>query len=464
MNRSVVFKKIDQDADRIAWSSLSLFFIFGIGIGFFYDTVLFAFSVGGLTVAGFVASKLLLPHYRFYQYYLSVAYGIFMAQFIYQMHGMFEMHFFAFVGSALLISYQNWKVQLPNLVFIVIHHSLFAWLQFTGSAVFFTQLDYMDFQTFLFHASLAAVIILICSYWSYYSENQTINNAKANDVLANQFTLLEGNILFAEEIKNGNLDSEFELKQGDDKLGKALIDMRSSLKLAKEREEADRYINIGIAKISELLRNNNNDIDKLSKEVITALTKYMQANQAGFYVVEENESHQIVLELKAHYAYNRLKYSDRTILPGEGLVGQVYLEKEHIILTELPNNYIQVTSGLGEANPNYLIIIPLKNVDEVLGVIEMASFRLFNDFEVQFLLKISEAIGSSILSAKNNHKTSKLLRESQEQREVLHSQEEEMRQNLEEMMATQEEMTRRQDESAQLQKNLELELEKLRKK
>jgi signal transduction histidine kinase len=94
--------------------------------------------------------------------------AIFMAQYIYQMHGLFEMHFLAFIGSAILITYQNWKLQIPIVILVIIHHSVFGYLTDLGfSKVYFTQLDYFNLQTFLIHIFLSAVIFFISGLWAY---------------------------------------------------------------------------------------------------------------------------------------------------------------------------------------------------------------------------------------------------------------------------------------------------------
>jgi signal transduction histidine kinase/DNA-binding response OmpR family regulator len=99
---------------------------------------------------------------------LSTVIAVFMAQYIYQMHGLFEMHFFAFIGSAILITYQNWKLQIPMLFLVTAHHALFAYLQWSGNDnIYFTRLAYMDLPTFIIHIILAAVIFFICGLWAY---------------------------------------------------------------------------------------------------------------------------------------------------------------------------------------------------------------------------------------------------------------------------------------------------------
>src|SRR5690348_12880165 len=91
-------------SDRLMNFFLPLYFITGIGLTGFYGTWLIAVGVGGISLIGYYSVKLFLPDSLLYQYVLSTIFGIFMAQFIYQMHGLFEMHFFAFIGSALLIT------------------------------------------------------------------------------------------------------------------------------------------------------------------------------------------------------------------------------------------------------------------------------------------------------------------------------------------------------------------------
>src|ERR1700754_2938754 len=121
---------------------LAFYFVVGLGLALFYDTWLVAIGVGGICIVAYYSTKLLLPDSDLYQYVLSAILGIFMAQFIYQMHGLFEMHFFAFISSAVLITYQNWKLQIPLVLVVVVHHGAFAYMQNSGvNGIFFTELD-----------------------------------------------------------------------------------------------------------------------------------------------------------------------------------------------------------------------------------------------------------------------------------------------------------------------------------
>jgi PAS domain S-box-containing protein len=168
---------VKKRSDKLINYFLICYFSGGLVFASFYDTWAIALGVGGLSLIAYYSVKIVLPNSDLYQYVLSVVLGIFMAQYIYQMHGLFEMHFFAFIGSAILITYQNWKLQIPMLLVVVIHHVAFGYLQNSGvENVYFTQLDYFELRTFLIHFVLAAIIFFICGLWGYqlkkYSEIQ----------------------------------------------------------------------------------------------------------------------------------------------------------------------------------------------------------------------------------------------------------------------------------------------------
>lgn len=154
----------------------------------------------------------------------------------------------------------------------------------------------------------------------------------------------------------------------------------------------------------------------------------------------------LFLELLASFAFNRKKYLKKQIQLGEGLVGACAVEKETIHLTEIPQDYVKITSGLGGSNPTSLLLVPLLIESDMLGVIEIASFNNFEKHEIEFVEKVAESIASTLKSVRINIRTSQLLEQSQQQSEEMAAQEEEMRQNMEELQATQEESARREAE------------------
>jgi methyl-accepting chemotaxis protein len=421
--------------------SLSSFFILGLAISFVYDTYLIAILVGTLNLIMYFSTLNLAPDKLWYQYVGSLSLGIFMAQFIYQMHGMLEMHFFAFIASIILIYYRNWKNQIPLATFVVVHHALFGYLQYAGvEEVYFTTADYMPLTTFIIHASLAAIIFLLCGYWSYEFEASARISHASNVNLTRQLDIINKGIEFAQNIANGNLDKEFKAEE-EDKLGVALLKMHQYISDANQKKENESFINIGVAKISELIRANDKQLDELSDKAISFLTKYIGANQGSLFILNdfEEEKH---LELMGCYAYGQKKYIKTAILPGEGLVGQCYLEKDLIILSDVPKDYIRITSGLGEALPRFVVISPLIVNDTVCGVMEFACFNKIESYKIEFLKKAGESLAASITSLRTHLQTQKLLHETQIQTESMREQEEELRQNLEELNASQEELSR----------------------
>lgn len=171
-------KGIFSFADKVNEGLLFAMFLFGAFIAFFYDTWLVASGVGGLCMVAYFISKKMLPESDLYQYVLSSISAIFAAQFIYQMHGMAEMHFWVFISSTILIIYQNWKLQIPLIAIVVVHHGSFAYLQYIGyKDVYFTQLGYMDLTTFIFHGVLATCVCAVSAYWSYTIYKRTMQDA-----------------------------------------------------------------------------------------------------------------------------------------------------------------------------------------------------------------------------------------------------------------------------------------------
>jgi PAS domain S-box-containing protein len=282
-------------------------------------------------------------------------------------------------------------------------------------------------------------------------KNKRFNNdeigemAKAMDSLVNG---LKATTLFAENIGNGNYASDFKPLSDSDVLGNALINMRDNLARVADEDKKRNWATEGLARFGEILRTNTNDLGKLADEIVLNLVKYLKANQGGIYIVDDQDNgDEPTMSMKACYAWDKKKFLNHQIHKGEGLAGQAWQEGDLVYLTEVPQNYIRITSGLGDANPTSVLIVPLKVNDQIFGVVEIASFGEFRDFEMEFVQKIAESIASTISSVKINARTQRLLEESQEMTEQMRAQEEEMRQNMEELQATQEEMQRGQSES-----------------
>ncbi|MBI3219888.1 MAG: PAS domain-containing protein [Bacteroidetes bacterium] len=250
---------------------------------------------------------------------------------------------------------------------------------------------------------------------------------------------------FAKQIGEGQLSTNYVALSEKDVLGQALVTMRNNLQRIKEEEDRRIWATEGFAKFGEILRNQS-DLLKLGDDIIIHLVKYMKANQGGLFLLNTEDKVNPHLSLIACYAYDRKKFIEKRVNVGEGVIGQCVLEKETIYLLDIPKDYIQITSGLGDAPPSSVLIVPLKINDEIHGVVEIASFHKFEKHEIEFLEKLTENIASAISSVRINERTKVLLLASQQQTEELRAQEEEVRQNMEEMQATQEEVERKAQE------------------
>ncbi len=245
----------------------------------------------------------------------------------------------------------------------------------------------------------------------------------------------------------------YDKRAENDELILSLDELRKTLSKNKEEEDKRRkeeeqrtWVTNGVAQFGEILRRNQDNMEDLSYTVVRYLVDYMKINQAGFFILNKDDENNKFFELTGHVAFDRKKFTDKKILWGEGIIGRCGLEKETIYMTDIPDNYINVTSGLGEAGPKSLLIVPLKTSDDIYGAIEMASFRELEEYEIGFVEKTAESIAITISNVQNNMRTRKLLSETQEQSEKMRQQEEELRQNMEEMRATQEENQRREVE------------------
>ncbi len=256
---------------------------------------------------------------------------------------------------------------------------------------------------------------------------------------------------FALEIGKGNLDFSYNKQSVSDTLGNALIEMRENLKRAEfernERELIDKrntWATGGQAKFADILRKYSDSIEELAYEIISELVKYLNANQGGLFILTtDSETHERHIDLIGSYAYNRRKMLQKRIPYGVGLVGRCIQEAETIHLTQVPEEYVNITSGLGDGTPNRLLIVPLIFNKEVFGAIEIASFTEIQPYQIEFLERIGESIASTISMVNINLRTARLLKETKLKSEQMASQEEEIRQNMEEMKSSQEEMTKK---------------------
>jgi GAF domain-containing protein len=253
---------------------------------------------------------------------------------------------------------------------------------------------------------------------------------------------------FVSAIATGNLAFDYktldkDYSEGKNKLADSLISMQTKLRDMNAEEARRQWANEGLTKFVDILRSSNENIVTLGDRIISSLVQYTGSNQGGLYVLNDEDENNKYLELMSLFAFNAKKFEKQKIRLGEGLLGQTFLEKETTVLNEIPEEYIRITSGLGDANPKSILAVPLKLDKEVYGIVELASFKNYQQHEIEFVEKLAETIASTLGSVKAAQKNKHLIEQFQQQTEEMRAQEEEMRQNMEELQATQEEMARK---------------------
>lgn len=247
---------------------------------------------------------------------------------------------------------------------------------------------------------------------------------------------------FAEKIGKGDLKADFKPSSKGDILGNALIEMRNSLLETEQQDTERNWIVTGVAEISEILRSHDT-IDELGDAVISYITEKINAIQGAFYILNDDDPSDQFIEMKSAYAYHKKKYMQAKFKFAEGLVGQAAVEKNYILRTEIPEDYVTITSGiLGDKRPTGILIAPLITEEKVYGVVEFAGFHRFTESQIKFVQEISLILARTIFNIKVNERTRNLLEESREMSTELQEQQEVLRQNAEEMAATQEELKR----------------------
>ncbi|HET9733339.1 MAG TPA: HAMP domain-containing protein [Acidimicrobiales bacterium] len=192
------------------------------------------------------------------------------------------------------------------------------------------------------------------------------------------------------------------------------------------------WLKSNLARISAMLQGQR-DLRTVSRLIMSELTPLVSAQQGAFYMGEPNADGHSVYRLIASYGFRARKGVHTAFKEGEALVGQAVLEKQAIIVTDAPPDYVRIASGLGEAAPVSIIVLPVVFEDQVLAVIELASFRPFSAVNQSFLEQIVETVGVVLSTIVANMLTEELLAESQRLTQELQSRSEELQAQQDEL-------------------------------
>ena len=254
------------------------------------------------------------------------------------------------------------------------------------------------------------------------------------NAMANSLTMQVRNIAdVATSVTKGDLTRQITVEaQGElDELKTNINQMIGNLRETTERNQEQDWLKTNLAKFSRMMQGQK-DLESVSRLIMSELTPLVSAHHGAFFIAD-TESGAPNLRLIASYAYRARKHVANRFAPGEGLVGQAALEKQPILLQNVPDDYIQITSGLGEAAPRNIIVLPILFEGDVKAVIELASFLPFSSIHQTFLDQLAESIGVVLNMIQANMRTEELLEQSQNLTLELQSQSEELKRQQEEL-------------------------------
>jgi signal transduction histidine kinase/HAMP domain-containing protein/ActR/RegA family two-component response regulator len=214
-----------------------------------------------------------------------------------------------------------------------------------------------------------------------------------------------------------------------DKLNEMIRNLRET---TRENTEQD-WLKTNLERFTRMLQGQR-DLATVSRMILSELASLLSAQHGVFYtLVRLEEDDEPVLQYQAGYGYRERKHLANQFRLGEGLVGQCAQEKERILLTDVPGDYVTINSGLGESPPLNIIVLPILFEGSVRAVVELASFSPFSAAHKEFLDQLTESIGLVLNTIEANTLTENLLRQSQSQSQELRSRQEDLRSSNEDL-------------------------------
>ncbi len=267
---------------------------------------------------------------------------------------------------------------------------------------------------------------------------------------------------FAVETGKGNYNTRFNLLSDHDELGLALVEMNKSLRRKAEEMQKESWLKSGITRMNDILRNEHSNTGVLYTNIISFLSGYLVMNQGALYLVKEDREKNTYFEMVAGFACDKNRQVNKRVSVSEGYVGQVAAEKKMLVMQDVPGDYFKVSSGLGEALPRTIIVMPLLFEKELKGVVELASFSEVTPMQLELLEQLSSIIAATFDLIDRKINTELLLFESQELNEKLMEQEDALRKSNDDLVEkgkllkiSEEELKEQQEELMQTNTQLE---------
>jgi CheY-like chemotaxis protein/signal transduction histidine kinase/HAMP domain-containing protein len=281
----------------------------------------------------------------------------------------------------------------------------------------------------------------------------------ANSVKALQVNLKEV-VTTSKQIADGNYSGEIIPRSKSDELAISINKMSKSLISLESNNSYSDWIKTGVNLINEKMRGDQ-DLLELSSTVITTLSTYVEAKIGALYIFDDEKKD---LKLYSSYAYSSRKSLNNKVSIGEGIIGQAALEGKIISITNIPEDYIEISSGLGNSLPRTIVAIPFSFNKKLKGVIELGSFKPFGEKEYDLFRNLENIIGVTFNSSETRESMRTLLVQQQEQANELVAQQEELRSANEELEEKTDRLTKSEMRMKQQQEELKAANEELEEK
>jgi hypothetical protein len=409
-------RKIQKQANLVMLGYLLLCYAMGVLFAFLYPSWNWAIGLGTSILAIFVFFAFLWKSRTALRYSVGVCLAGFLVQFYLQTNGRQEVYYAFFVSAIVLIFYQDVRAYVPFILVIALSQIL---LQVSALQ------KIIDLPTWIgtgLDIGLMLVAVVTCMILAYVLQHLNWEKYQQQQKLEERIKSLETSLDWIMHISEGELTHTNDQVLYGIAGGTRLIEMKNRLVQARTLEEKEKFMSLGLAKIAEIVSAHDYDMDDLSQKVLHEILLYFEAQLGTLYLLESTEEGEKLM-LKASYACNPEKYNREILEADEGFIGQALQARTVLEMQEVPDNFFQISSGLGKIKPTSVLAVPLQNNEDVVGVMEIATFHKLEPYKIELLEKIAESVASSILGIKFNNTTAQLLMESRELAARLQAQE-----------------------------------------
>ena len=265
----------------------------------------------------------------------------------------------------------------------------------------------------------------------------------------------------ADEISKGNYSADIVPRSEKDAMGFALQRMSKALRENRDTLQRQDWLKTGIARLNQVM-GGDPDLSALAAKVISEISTYLDTQVGAIYLIGDSDG--VTLSLVGSYAYRKRKDLSNVFKMGEGLVGQAALEKQQILVRNIPEDYFMISSGLGERVPRFICVTPFMCESRVKGVVEVGLFNEMNEQQMEYLNKAMPVLALAVESAETRVRLAKSLGEAQTLAEELQVQQEELRTSNEELEEQTKALKTSEEELKSQQEELQVTNEELKEK